>query len=856
MLARASSLVALLVATLVVAWPGASPAGAAGAQTAPAGTSLDLKVLIISVGDRATDNGLELMARTLDNHGVPYDVLDSSTATLTDAFLRTGQRGHYNGIILTQADLFTPAGNAMTPAEWQTLHTYERDFGVREAVIAGFPTTDPSHHLDYGMGEVGFQVGATGRWQSPAGTGHLFSYVNTATKLPIPEFSFYGVPRTGGNGPEVTPLLVDDTNPSRVLVSRLVYADGRQVMLSTAGNAWYRLHSNVLAYQLLDFATKGLFIGGRYMTLSTHTDDMFLADELWDPVANATDLNQSYRLTPADMDNVVAQQAAIRTAHPLAAGWRIQFPFNGSGATGWTANAPVAKPVGSDTTLTWLGMTNSGGRTTVGVSKSLLSEDRALLQATDIAAPAAPPADRIDKVTLRLTTTSSSALSVEACPLSQSWTEGSGQGGLLDLAPANWFQRQGTTSWQTQGGTIVAGACLPLQITAGAGAKELDITPIWQAWANGTRPNNGLVVRALANGSATFASSEATTAANRPSLAFATSAQPEPLTAKAIETRDQFGWINHTYEALQMDRLCPDPDEPQPGLCPVTPYATAHDEIDRNRAVWQALGLPGYQDGLPYLLSDSHSGLQDRRGTEDDISDDIPFPQGANPQFFQAAQDLGVKYVAGDASRINQDREQRIPGFDLVLLPRYPTQVYVNATTPAQNVDEYNWLYHERFVAQGQDPCTVPGAVCNPLTYEQLLASEADTTVNHMLSGNGFAHYFHQSNLRDYGGGRTLQTDWMDAVLDRYEQLFTLPVRTPQAHELGPDATDRIVSREQDVRGWIDLSTGVVTLQANGTANPLVTGLTAGTTYGGQRIGKVTVGATPQTFAVDPTAAS
>jgi hypothetical protein len=193
-----------------------------------------------------------------------------------------------------------------------------------------------------------------------------------------------------------------------------------------------------------------------------------------------------------------------------------------------------------------------------------------------------------------------------------------------------------------------------------------------------------------------------------------------------------------------------------------------------------------------------------------------------------------------------------VPGYDLILLPRYPTNVYVNATTPDVNVDEYNWIYHERYVAQGQDPCTIPGAICTPKTYPELLASEADFTVTHMLSGKAWPHYFHQTNLRDYGGGHSLQLDWMNAVMTRYEQIFTLPVKTPLAHELGPDARDRLVATEQNVRGWLDIDTGMVTLQANGPANPLVTGIVGGEIYGGQSIAKVAVGANPSTFTRDP----
>ncbi|HLM65526.1 MAG TPA: hypothetical protein VK306_14610 [Acidimicrobiales bacterium] len=648
--------------------------GAAGAcapppDPVPAARVVDLKVLVVSTGPRAADAGLELMARTMDQYGVPYDVMDSSAVELTEATLRDGDRGRYNGVILTSADLYTPSGSGFTLEEWQRLHTYERDFGVRESVVSGFPATDPALDLDYGMGAVGALDTSTGHWVAPAGTGRLFSYVNTTNTLAIPEYSVWGTARgAGGPSPAVTPLLVDDGDPSHVLVSQLTYADGREVLLSTIGNSWYRLHSNVLAYQFLDFATKGLFIGGRTVSLATHADDLFLADDLWDPATHTTDIDQQYRIGSEDVENLVAAQQAMRTEHPLLGDWKVIHAYNGVGAG----------------------------------------------------------------------------------------------------APGN------------------------------------------------------------------------------------PSAGPDPLTDSIVAHKDEFGWINHTYRALQMDRLCPDPDEPQPAECPRTDYQTAYDDIARNRTVWTNLALPDYEPGLTYLLSDSHAGLHDRNGTEEDASDDTPYPEGRNTDFLQAAYDLGVRYIASDSSRPNQDLEQRVPGFtDLYLLPRYPTNVYVNATTPDVNTDEYNWIYHDRYVAQGQDPCTIPGAICTTKSYEQVLEYEADTTVTHMLSGKAWPHYFHQTNLRDYGSGRTLLIDWVDAVMTRYDALFTLPVKTPLAYELGPDARDRIVTAEQHVRGSVDLGTGEVTLVADGPARPRVTGLAGGEVYGGQSQRKVDVGATPTTFAAE-----
>jgi hypothetical protein len=93
--------------------------------------------------------------------------------------------------------------------------------------------------------------------------------------------------------------------------------------------------------------------------------------------------------------------------------------------------------------------------------------------------------------------------------------------------------------------------------------------------------------------------------------------------------------------------------------------------------------------------------------------------------------------------------------------------------------------------------------------------------------------------------------DWMDAVMTRYERIFRLPVKTPAAPELGPAALDRLTAAERNVRGWLDIDTDRVTLEADGEARPWVTGIAGGEVYGGQVITKVTVGTSPTTFPRD-----
>ena len=254
--------------------------------------TLDLKVLVISTGPASTDPGLDLMDDVLNEVGVPYDVLDSSTDVLTPGQLSAGDHGFYNGVILTNSELFLPdgTGSGFNFLEWDVLHAFERDFGVRESVLSGFPATNPGLGLDYGMTDIIAGNDFQGIWQAPAGGTELFEYVNEANPLPITDFAFAGRPfiiyageprDTGGMGPHVEPLLNWRDDLSKTFVSYLRYDDGREVLLSTISNAWFLIHSQVLAYEFLNFATKGVFIGSREVYLESHVDDLFLENELW-----------------------------------------------------------------------------------------------------------------------------------------------------------------------------------------------------------------------------------------------------------------------------------------------------------------------------------------------------------------------------------------------------------------------------------------------------------------------------------------------------------------------------------------------------------------------------------------------
>ncbi|HET7061522.1 MAG TPA: hypothetical protein VFI43_05020 [Nitrosospira sp.] len=692
----------------VTMWLGSMVVGGA----AFADNAVKLRVLLVTTGDLTQDIGFAYIKPALDEMGVPYDVLNAGTQDLTAEMLAAksgvactaataGCIGNYNGIILTDSDLVPN----FTPAEWDILHNYEKSFAVREAVLSGWPATywDPNApfgiYLDYGLVYSSSASNYTGAWSIPvAYTRQVFEYVNSANTLPITDFAFSANPRNDatllrdGTKPNVVPLL--KTQNGEALVSIVQYVvppqttPVREVMISTITNADFLVHSKVLVYEFINWATQGVFVGARYIHMAAHADDLFIPDELWDPALKATNPSTTFRLGSADINNAVSKQAAFRAAHPVAGTFKLDFPFNGSGAV----------------------------------------------------------------------------LDPEAIALA------------ADLS--------------------------------------------------------------------------------------------DDLVAAVVANKANFRFINHTFTHADMDKA------PVPANAPCdyetfTTISATQAEITKNRTVWGLLALPEQSQNNRMLLSGNHSGLKDRKCTADpalhpemaDVqSDDVAFDQGgANPLFLQAAARASVSYLASDSSQRAQNIEQYISQYndgsqtDRLMLPRWPTNIFYNVINPTQQVDEYNYIFHDRFVSGGQDPCQIPGAICSPRSYADILLAEADTAIRHMMTFNKWPHFFHQTNVASYdASGNTLQFDWLNAVFTEYERLFTLPVKNEPHYLIGDHTADSLTAKSAAIQAVWNRTTNQVTLSANkAVPNLLVTGLSGGELYGGQYIRTISINTTAKAIMVN-----
>jgi hypothetical protein len=313
----------------------------------------------------------------------------------------------------------------------------------------------------------------------------------------------------------------------------------------------------------------------------------------------------------------------------------------------------------------------------------------------------------------------------------------------------------------------------------------------------------------------------------------------DELTRSVLEHSDALRFLNHTYEHRDLD------------VSAGAGFEDARRDLLRNRVMWELLDLPGANTNASVVVTGEHSGVWDDP-LDGDESVQVPFPEGLNTEMARAFEEAGIRYLAGDASESSQARDQPVPGFDIVLLPRFPTGLLLNASTPDEQVDQYNWFFHERYVAAGEDPCTIPAANCSLFDYQDVLDDEAIAATRHMLSFRRWPHYFHMANVVDYDGqGSSLLGDWLDAVMTEYETRSKLPVENLTFAEIGARTEAELEARAANPVAVLDLEAGEVLLAAGRDVELTVTGLAGGEPYGPVVQSTVSVGPEPVRFAIE-----
>ncbi len=295
--------------------------------------TIDLKVLVIATDGKEAD--LPAIKQALDYLGTPYTVYTATQTPngLTADKLGAGCHGYYEGVILTNGSLVYDNGttwaSALSQAEWTNLWGYESTMGVRQVSWYTYPNADygyqaPNAEVDTTSTPIATTLSTQGQ--------SVFPYLNAGTTVTIQDaYTYLAQPLTDG---ATTPLL-SDAHGNALLASHN-YPDGRQALSMTFDSDANLVHSMVLSYGVVNWVTKGLFLGERHIYMSPQVDDLFIDGAEWVPSTPCgTPVDQTgtvYRNTGADWRATTTWEVA-KHASPITQNLSLTIAFNGYGTT-------------------------------------------------------------------------------------------------------------------------------------------------------------------------------------------------------------------------------------------------------------------------------------------------------------------------------------------------------------------------------------------------------------------------------------------------------------------------------------------------------------------------------------------
>lgn len=283
-------------------------------------SSVNMKVLVLSADGKEAD--LPAITDSLDYLGMPYDRWVLAEHGFQLPTLSSGCAGSYAGVMLTTDGLgYSPDGStyasALTAAQWAALVAYETTFGVREVAWYSYPSTangfagPPTSSIS--TVPPGYAMSLTAAGQS------IFYYLKT-TPIYVQYAYAYLAPAAATS----TVLLSDSAGNALALTN----ADGgRERLLLTFDNNAYLKHSVLLGTGLVHWVTSGLYLGEYRGRFVPQIDDLFIADELWDPSTLSTSTTRAYRMTATDFNAAANWQAKLAAG----VGVKLAWAFNGMG---------------------------------------------------------------------------------------------------------------------------------------------------------------------------------------------------------------------------------------------------------------------------------------------------------------------------------------------------------------------------------------------------------------------------------------------------------------------------------------------------------------------------------------------
>jgi hypothetical protein len=626
----------------------------------------------------------------------------------------------------------------------------------------------------------------------------------------------------------LTPLLEDS---SKNIVSAIYTLNQQQFLTQTFDSNPYLTHDLVLAYGLLNWVTKGVFLGDYHVYATQEIDDFFIDDSEWIPsttcLTNLVTKDRTlpdasnlpvFRVDASDMAQLSAWQATKQADPLLSPGTTYE-----TGATSGKFELTIAlNGVGTAGNGDWTGLT-----------------------APIIASSAA--------------------------------------GGMASFTAQDFSGLPGqvvTVTNTTNGGGALNGTWTIVSETSSAATTPGTTT--FTATPAGTTPTPSTLATVAEHG-----------AGDTPTTA--TASVVDDLVGNLQSYQSNFHWISHTYNhPTTLNGLCKSNPSSEPS-CGDIYNTPPTDDIDLEilTNLWVASNPSGVNldtdsgstsGGGPY----SDAGLTQLIFSDFNAGNIVtPGVTGLNdpnvPGYLFAD---GIRYAVSDTSVAtttdppNNNGPNPSPNVGIVNsyepgiyeVPRHPNDVFYNVANWADDDAEFVCIY-SNYVAPTAPAGTVPAPDPPFNTYNaaQVLDFTSTAFVNNMLMGDMDPQMFHQPDLHFSDNSAALSvapvpttlllpvtsphvssliTDTYDQTFAKYEGVYKLPVLTPTLDQLAVLMQNRNSFNLAGVTASIVAANTanaqiVITMPASTTAPATaiipVTGLTStgSEVYGGQNISHI-----------------
>jgi hypothetical protein len=598
----------------------------------------------------------------------------------------------------------------------------------------------------------------------------------------------FGYEGTLAAGANVNTLI---TGPSgTTLLGIYTSPDGRQTMFQTFNQNQYMLQSQLLRHGELDWLARNTYFGDQRNYLETNIDDNFLSDDSYTPGTGVGGGSTDYN--PANALRETAADVTTAANWSAANHFRIDMLFNGGGSTG--ATDPLVTAFKTDKNdFGWINHTWDHPNLDQGCANQTYIQNEITNNTTWATN------------TLGLGSSSTSPLGNQ----DPSAVVTGEHAGLANLVPGN------------------PGTVDPPEFNA--------VTP-------------GAGTTTLAAGTYTYAITDDFVLGGGQSSASETTAT---LTAGQ-------------QVAITWDAVCHAADY---YIYRLDPGATTWTLVHTQAATANDFGNTG---PVELNFTDTNTGTSAATSTPSTTvnnASELPYEQ--NTSLTAAFGAAGIKYFGSDASKpypnpatgtfttgtpptTQYAAGSTFPDGTATAIPRYPTNIYYNASTEAQEVNEYETIYDDP-TCKAIPNVTTCNAAGTAITMSTIVGQIDQNMFLHMMGNDPRPHYFHQTNLMGPSTnvastgtppataattGDGLYYETMNPLLAQYRQYFAAnaPIEQPTMSQIGTLLTDQSNwgnYKVSQVIGSIEGNVVTVNNATGGAVDLPLTGTTGGTPYAG-----------------------